>query len=227
MAPKNKKLTKSAVISRFTNLKYKSAFGGINRVLKQLKSDGYNVNREAVVKHLETQPSFVRQKKVVQKFTRLKTTARFIDEQWHIDILYMVEYGPENQGYKYLLNIVDAFSRFLFSKPLKTKTAKEAKEAFSSIIKTTNRKPIFLFSDYGNEFRSVFSNFCKNHVIQQIFAFGQPKAYLVENANKTLKLRILKYMQYTYQYTYIDNYNYLYVILIILYMQSLVLPLLR
>ena len=46
----------------------------------------------------------------------------------------MKEFSNENKVYNYLLNVIDIFSKYTWSIPLKTKTASEVTKAFQSIL---------------------------------------------------------------------------------------------
>ena len=53
-----------------------------------------------------------------------KTDVYHIDDIWNLDILDLKDYGPENnRRYIYILIIIDNFSKFGLTKPLKNKNA--------------------------------------------------------------------------------------------------------
>ena len=57
-----------------------------------------------------------------------------------------------NHGFRYILNVIDVFSKFACSVPIKDKTGKTIANTFQSIVKTSNRKPKKLWVDNGSEF---------------------------------------------------------------------------
>ena len=62
-----------------------------------------------------------------------------------------------NHGFRYILNVIDEFSKFVWSVPIKDKTGKTITNTFQSIVKTSKRKPKKLWVDNGSEFyNSVF-----------------------------------------------------------------------
>ena len=63
----------------------------------------------------------------------------------------MIPYERVNRGYRYLLTVIDLFSRYAWAKPIKDKTGKEVKRAFQEIF-ATGRKPQRLQTDEGLEF---------------------------------------------------------------------------
>ena len=55
-----------------------------------------------------------------------KTTIKSINDTWSADSLDMHDYGPENnKGYRYILVVIDNFSRYAGTLPLKNKYAKK------------------------------------------------------------------------------------------------------
>jgi transposase InsO family protein len=64
----------------------------------------------------------------------------------------MQEWSKQNKGYRYMLNVVDVYSKYAWSIPLKDKTGKTVLEAFKQIVKSSGRKPGHLWVDQGKEF---------------------------------------------------------------------------
>ena len=69
-----------------------------------------------------------------------KTIIKSIDVIWSSDLLDMNVYGPKNnKGSRYILVVIDNFSKFVWTTPLRNKNAQSITEAFSEIIKSSNR----------------------------------------------------------------------------------------
>ena len=86
-----------------------------------------------------------------------KTDVFHIDDIWSLDILDLRDYGPENnRGYRYVLVIIDNFSKFGWTVPLKNKNAQTIKDSFDNIIIGSKRKPASIESDRGKEFLTIF-----------------------------------------------------------------------
>ena len=90
-----------------------------------------------------------------------KTDVCHIDDIWSLDILDLKDYGPENNsGYRYVLVIIDNFSKFGWTVPLKNKNAHTIKDSFENIIISSKRKPGLIESDRGKEFyNNIFQDF--------------------------------------------------------------------
>ena len=98
-----------------------------------------------------------------------KTIIKSIDDTWSSDLLDMNDYGiKNNKGYRYILVVVDNFSKFGWTIPLKNKYAQSKTDAFSQTIKKSRRKPNLLETDDGKEYvNKIFSEFLNNHNIKR------------------------------------------------------------
>ena len=88
-----------------------------------------------------------------RKYATNKTDVYFIDGIWSLDILDLKDYGPENnRGYRYILVIIDNFSKYGWTIPLKNKNAQTIKDSFENISISSKRKPKLIESDRGKKF---------------------------------------------------------------------------
>jgi hypothetical protein len=83
-------------------------------------------------------------------------TARKPNQIQQADLLFL----PEDDGYKYLLVVVDLFDRHVEVEPLKSKDAAAIKSAMIDIYNNTDIKhPAVLQVDSGKEFMGVFKTY--------------------------------------------------------------------
>ena len=73
-----------------------------------------------------------------------------IDEIWAADLIDMQAFSKDNNGIKYLLIVIDIFSKFVWIISRKRKTGQEVANAFSRILK--ERRPSKTWVDRGREF---------------------------------------------------------------------------
>lgn len=107
-----------------------------------------------------------------------------------------------NDGYKYLLTVIDCFSRKAFAVPLKNKSGGEVKRALEKVF----LEGVRFQTDKGLEFRNrQVLGLLKKHGIKY-FNSENPeiKCSLVERFNSTLKTRMYKYFTYKNTHRYID-----------------------
>ena len=90
-----------------------------------------------------------------------KTDVYFFEEIWSLDILDLKDYGPENnRGYRYNLVIIDNFSKYGWTVPLKNKNAQTIKDSFENISIKSKRKPNLIGTDRGKKFyNNIFQDF--------------------------------------------------------------------
>ena len=84
----------------------------------------------------------------------------------------MNEDGPKNNsGYRYILVVIDIFSNFSCTIPLKNKCALSITDTFSGIVKSSNRKPNLLETDDGKEYiNKIFNEFLNKNDIKRFLA---------------------------------------------------------
>ena len=97
-----------------------------------------------------------------------KTNVYNIDDIWSLDILDLKDYGPENnRGYRYVLVVIDNFSKYGWTIPLKNKNAQTIKNSFENILISSKRKPNLIESDRGKEFyNNIFQDFLNKNDIK-------------------------------------------------------------
>ena len=55
------------------------------------------------------------------------------DDQWSADLMDMMKFKQYDDGYSYILMVIDVFSKYLWMRPLKTKTGESVKSALANI----------------------------------------------------------------------------------------------
>ena len=118
-----------------------------------------------------------------------KTDVYSIDDIWSLDILDLKDYGPENnRGYRYVLVIIDNFSKYGWTKPLKNKNAQTIKDSFESILISSKRKPNLIESDRGKEFyNNIFQDFLNKNNIKLYSRNTHLGAVFAERFNKSIR----------------------------------------
>ena len=79
-----------------------------------------------------------------QDYATNKTAVYHIDDISNLDILDLKDYGPENnRNYRYVIVIIDNFSKIGWTIPLKNKNAHTIKNFFETILISSKRKTKF------------------------------------------------------------------------------------
>ena len=127
-----------------------------------------------------------------RRFPTLPVLVFNMYEQWVADLVEVQNISKYNKGMRYLLMVIDAFSKYAWVEPIKTKTGKAVTEAFEKILKCAKgRKPLNLQTDDGKEFyNSTFAALMKQKNIHHFSTSGDTKASIVERFNRTFKERL-------------------------------------
>ena len=142
-------------------------------------------------------------KTIRHKFKRRRVFVYNIDDIWSADLKDMQSVSKQNKGFKYLLTVIDLFSKFAHTIPLKSKNADVMIEAFKKLFKT--RKPAKLWTDQGSEFiNRNFKKFLEQNNIELYHVFNEGKANVIERFNRTLGEMIQKHMTTNQTTEYID-----------------------
>ena len=144
-------------------------------------------------------------KRVIKKFQRRYVYSPGIDAIWTSDLI-LQRYAKENNSYKYILTVMDIFSKFAWVRVTKTKDKKTIADAFEDIIKKSSRKCQFLWSDNGGEFfKKVFEDMLKRHNIMRYTTQSELKAIMAERFNQSFMNQIVKIFADRDYHRYIDD----------------------
>ena len=118
-----------------------------------------------------------------------KTNVYHIEDVWSLDILDLKDYGPKNnRGYRYILVIIDNFSKFGWTVPLKNKNAQTIKDSFEKILINSKRKPNLIETDRGKDFyNNIFQDFLNKNNIKLYSRNSSYGAVFAERFNKTIR----------------------------------------
>jgi len=125
--------------------------------------------------------------------------------QFQMDLVEVQELSQYNDNIRYLLNVIDTFTRFAFVRPLKDKKASTVLDQFKSILIEAKEKPHMIVMDKGTEFMNQqFKTFCDNQKITLVNPQANIHAAYIERFNRTLQTIMYKYMTEHETNRYID-----------------------
>jgi IS30 family transposase len=104
-------------------------------------------------------------------------------------VSYASANGGINEGYKFILTVVDFISRKVFLRPLKSQTAVNVRNQLINIVAETKTYPKIIACDNGSEFKGETLAWMKEHNIQviDILSYSPESAGLVEGTNKKVR----------------------------------------
>ena len=111
-----------------------------------------------------------------------------------------------NIGFRFLLRVIDVYSKYAWVVPLKDKKGLNIVNAFQSILKKSDRKPNKIWVEKCGEFynRSMKSWLEKND-IEMYSTHNEGKSVVAERFIRTIKNKIYKYMTSISKNVYIDK----------------------
>ena len=143
-------------------------------------------------------------KPIRKKFKKRRVYVKGVDKIWAADLVDMHAFSKSNKGYKYILMIIDVFSKYGWAIPLKTKTGIDVMKAFSKLWSST-KPPERLWVDKGKEFyNKQMKDLMNEHHVQIYSTENEEKSSVVERWNRTIKRIMWKYFTANNTNIYID-----------------------
>ena len=137
-------------------------------------------------------------KPIIRKFNKRKVYSQFKDNIWGVDLADMQSLSRKNKGIKYLLCVIDLYSKYAFVIPLKDEKRITIVNAFDKIIKQSNRKPNKIWVDQGGEFyNNVFEKWLSDNDINMYSTYNEGKSVVADRFIRTLKNKLYKHMTAT------------------------------
>ena len=125
---------------------------------------------------------------------------------WGADLADMQLISRYNKGVRFLLCVIDIFSKYAWVLPSKDKKGVSIVAAFQSILKPSNRKPNKIWVDKGSEsYNASFKKWLQDNDIVMYSTHNEGKSVVAERFITTLKSKICKYMTSLSKNGYIDK----------------------
>lgn len=88
-------------------------------------------------------------------------------------------YRQANNGYKYILLVIDCFSKIVWTRPMKKKNKETTAEAMDSVLSSLDNHPNTVITDEGLEFYNRATNdvFQKYGILHYSIKLGKKNIY--------------------------------------------------
>ena len=111
-----------------------------------------------------------------------------------------------NKGFRFLLCVIDIFSKFAWVVPLKYIIGISIVDAFQKLLDKSGGKPNKILVDKGSEFyNNSFIKWLKDKDIEVFSIHNEVKTVVAEGFIRTLKTKIYKYLTSMSKNVYIDK----------------------
>ena len=113
-----------------------ASFSGVDKIYRAVRKEGkYVLGKTKIRKWLEKQEPYTIHRQVIRKFKRRKTIVPYINYQWEVDTAYMTAFTKDNDGVGYFVLIIDGFSRFVRTFPIKRVSGEEVVRVLKPLLK--------------------------------------------------------------------------------------------
>ena len=184
------------------------SYGGVEPLLRRARVKDSSTTRSNVIDFLRKQDGYTMHRTPVRRFRRRTYIARHPNRILQADLADMQLLASHNDGYRYILVVIDAFSRMLYARPLKNKTAEVVGRAFHDILENELAgAPIkFLHTDAGTEFlnRTLRALLHRRSIKLMHSDNAETKAAMAERVIRTIKHRIYAYFTQNNSLRWID-----------------------
>jgi transposase InsO family protein len=124
-------------------------------------------------------------KPIRHNFQRRKVVAHKAHQIWACDLVDMTSVYTDS-GYRYILNVVDCFSKYAWSIPLKSKKTEELIEAFKRLFKSQKPEKLWWDEESG-VYSEKFQLFLMKENVSLYSTGSELGVTIVERFNRTLK----------------------------------------
>ena len=157
------------------------------------------------LKWLKSQDVYTHHKSVRRRFPRRKTIVPGANFQMQADLIDFSSLKQYNDNFKYILVVIDVFSKKGFIFFLKAKTSSEVIRTFEELLPKIDRFQK-LQTDLGSEFfNRPFQAWLKRQNIEHFHTHNfDTKATIVERLIRTLKEKLWRFFSLTNSRRYVD-----------------------
>ena len=120
---------------------------------KKTKGSGVTLANKSAIKSIPQNEQLVEElhKPIIRKFKRREVYSAFNDHIWAADLADMQLISKFNKAFRFLLCVIDIYSKYAWVVLLKDKKGVSIANAFQSILNKSNRKPNKIWVDNGSE----------------------------------------------------------------------------
>ena len=122
----------------------------------------------------------------ITKFRRERVIPLFKDETWSADLIDKSSLSKYNNNYKFILTVIDIFTKYAWAIPLNNKSGLSITNGFKTILSegsqvgSESRKPEKLWVDRGSEFyKKTFKSLLKEYDTKLYSTHSDLKVFIV------------------------------------------------
>ena len=144
-------------------------------------------------------------KPIIKAFKKRKVYSSFKNNICCCDLADMQLISKYNKRIRYLLRVIDLFSRYAWVVPLKDKKSITATNVFQSVLDNSKRKPNKIWFDQDSEFyNKSFKKMLQDNEKIMYSTSNEGKSVVAERFIRALKNKIYKHMTAVSKNVYFD-----------------------
>lgn len=192
--------------SLYYDLQKPGSFRSPLQLWRQVKKENkHKIGLTKIKQWLQNQDVYSMNKALRRRFKRARVFTGGIRDQYDMDLMDVSFHSKQNDGVKYLLVVIDVFTRYVWISPLQNKTSVSVLHALEKCFKVIG-PPRKVRSDSGKEFianqvQRYLKSMDKKHFVTQ----GESKSNYVERVIKTFRSLMHRYMKKKRSFRYIDS----------------------
>ena len=207
MAPQKKKTSKKiAYLQRlYANVSRPGSYQSARKLLATVRREKkFKFTEEEIQRWLQGEESHTVHKRPLRRFPRIPVIVDGLGDQYDADLMIMKDLANANDEYKYVLVMVDVFSRYTWVEPMELKNEQHSMDAFKKLFDRAP-PPRRLRTDKGGEFtgKRIESYFDALGILHFV-TYNEIKANYAERVIQTLKKKLFRYLTAKRTRTYID-----------------------
>ena len=130
-------------------------------------------------------------KPIIRNSEKRKVHSSFKDNIWGADLADMQLISKFNKGFRFLLSVIDIYSKYAWVIPLKGNKGTTVTNSFQRILDESNHKPNKIWLDRGSGFcNRLMKSFLQNNDIEMYSRHNEGKSVIAERFIRTLKSKI-------------------------------------
>ena len=166
----------------------------------------FSFTKEDIRLFLLSQSTYQKQQPLSNLKQQKRTVVNSKNLKWQMDLIDLHQYADDNENIKYLLTIIDVFSKYAMVFPLENKKGESV--AWILQILFPNLQPKILLSDNGKEFLNTnVKQITDQYNVHHFTSYPYTPLGIIERFNKTIKSKIFTYMQINETRHFLDVFD--------------------
>ena len=177
------------------------------KLFKIMKKDYPDIKLNQIIEVVENEKPYQLHKKT-KSIVQAHMVAFRENQIWLADLLDMSNYSRDNYGFKWILLVIDVFTRKAYAQAMISKEGTSTLHSFNAIANEHEKGPENLITDNGTEFMNKkFQDYLSaNHIFHET---NEPQYHqtlgLIDRLCRTIKEKIFKFFTDKNETNWVDH----------------------